>query len=109
MNLKKICLNYFNLFSNKNLVEIKKLLSVKVTLKDWDIDKNGINNVLKANEKIFQSVDSINVVPLNIYQNDRTLICELKIIINNKDTIAVVDIIKFNENSKIESIRAYKG
>ena len=43
------------------------------------------------------------------YYQENTAICVLKINIDDTEIIDVVDIIEFNDDSKITSITAYKG
>lgn len=109
MDLKNLCLKYFNAFSKKDLEQLEEMFAVGVKLQDWDIVARGSIEVLAANKKIFAPVDSIVVLPLAMYQEDNTVIAELEIIINGKETINVVDVITFNGQQKITRIRAYKG
>lgn len=109
MDLKNLCLRYFNAFSNKDLERLDGMFSVGVQLQDWDIVAHGSIEVIAANKKIFDSVDSIVVLPVALYQDGNTVIAELEIIVNGKETINVVDVITFNEQQKITRIRAYKG
>ena len=37
------------------------MLSNDVQLKDWEIEEKGVENVLKVNKNIFESVKSIEV------------------------------------------------
>jgi len=64
--------------------------------------------LLRQIKKIFNSVDSIKVTPLNIFQDKLVMTCEIDILINKKDKLKVVDIITFDEDKKIISISAYK-
>ena len=80
-----------------------------VTLRDWDIDKQGIENVLKANLNIFQNVKTIKAIPQNIVSENNFVFAELKIIVNGDEELNVVDIIEFNQKGKIISIKAFKG
>ena len=79
-----------------------------VTLRDWDIDKKGIESVLKANLNIFQNVKTINAIPQNIISKNNFVFAELKIVVND-DELKVVDLIEFNKKGKIISIKAFKG
>ena len=79
-----------------------------VTLRDWDIDKKGIESVLKANLNIFQNVKTINVIPQNIISENNFVFAELKVVVND-DELKVVDLIEFNKKGKIISIKAFKG
>ena len=107
--LKNIALNYFKTFSNKDIVNLKTFFSEDIELRDWEIKVKGLSNVVKANKKIFDSVESINIKPIKLYEFKTTLIAEIEIQINNKENILVTDIIEFNSVHKIKSLRAYKG
>ena len=109
MVLKKITLNYFRAFSNKNISLLKEFFSNDIVLRDWDIEAKGIDKVIEANKNIFNNVKSIFVDPINLYQEENIIIGELKILINESETLFVVDIIEFNKENKIERIFAYKG
>ncbi len=101
---------YFEKFSNKDLNGLKKMFSENVKLKDWEIDKKGRDNVLKANKNIFDSVNTILVTPTKIYMDKNTVIAKLIIDINNnEERLHVVDIIEFDSSGMISSIRAYRG
>ena len=58
-----------------------------VTLRDWDIDKKGIESVLKANLNIFQNVKTINVILQNIISENNFVFAELKIVVNDDDEL----------------------
>ena len=107
--LRELSINYFELFSNKEIESLRLMFDKNIKLRDWEIDVKGIDDVINANLKIFNSVDSIKVKPLLVVEDDKCVFAELDIVINGKDSIKVVDIIEFNEKSKIVSIRAFKG
>ena len=109
MDLKNLLNNYQEAFNSKNLTKLSDLFSDDITLKDWDISVHGKSPVLEANKKIFDSVNTINCKSIKNYYEKDTVICVLKIIINDDEIIDVVDIIEFNKDQKISSIRAYKG
>tara|TARA_B100001248_G_C27112582_1_gene332013 strand:+ start:215 stop:547 length:333 start_codon:yes stop_codon:yes gene_type:complete len=100
---------YFLEFSNKNIKALKLMFNEEITLRDWEINANGINEVVDANQKIFDNCETIKVSPLNLYTVDHTVVAELDILINNEERIKVVDIIKFDKSLKITSIKAFKG
>ena len=108
MDLKKITLNYFKEFSEKNISSLEKYFAKDIVLKDWEIAEFGIDSVIKANNNIFNNVDNIFVEPLNLYREDNTVISELKIVINNSEILNVLELIEFNEDKKIKRIFAYK-
>ena len=107
-NYSKV-LEYFKLFSNKDIDKLSNLFDTDVTLVDWEISATGKDKVIEANLNIFKSVDLINVDVIDIIQKYNHFSCQLVITINGSEKIDVVDMIKFNENGKIMSIKAYKG
>ena len=107
-NIKDIALSYFKTFSEKNIDGLREMFDDNVTLRDWDIDKKGIENVLNANLNIFQNVKTIKAIPQNIISENNFVFAELKIVVNN-DELNVVDLIEFNKKGKIISINAFKG
>ena len=107
--LRELSINYFELFSNNEIESLRLMFDKNIKLRDWEIDVKGIDDVINANLKIFNSVDSIKVKPLLVVEDDKCVFAELDIVINGKDSIKVVDIIEVNEKSKIVSIRAFKG
>ena len=108
MELIEIAKRYFDFFSKKDIQNLKNIFSEDIILKDWEIEAKGINDVVEANKKIFNSVESIIVTPKNIYQDNFVLICVIDIMINKTEKLKVIDILKFNENYKIEEISAFK-
>ena len=108
-NIKDYAQSYFKIFSEKNINGLREMFDDNVTLRDWEIDKQGIENVLKANLNIFQNVKTIKAIPQNIVSENNFVFAELKIIVNGDEELKVVDIIEFNKKGKIISIKAFKG
>ena len=108
-NIKDSAQSYFKIFSEKNINGLREMFDDNVTLRDWEIDKQGIENVLKANLNIFQNVKTIKAIPQNIVSENNFVFAELKIVVNDSDELKVVDLIEFNKKGKIISIKAFKG
>jgi ketosteroid isomerase-like protein len=108
IDLKAIATEYFETFSRKDIDGLEEMFADDVTLKDWTISASGIIGVVAANKKIFESVETIQVSPTALYQDNDTVVGELLITVNNEEQLYVVDVIKFRDD-KITSIRAYKG
>jgi hypothetical protein len=101
---------YFEFFSDKNIDMISKMFSDEVSLVDWNISAFGKKEVLKANENIFQNVESIEVTPIEFYSNsDTSYSVKISIIVDEIEKLEVIDVIKFDENGLIKSIEAYKN
>tara|TARA_B100000242_G_C42842126_1_gene391100 strand:+ start:187 stop:519 length:333 start_codon:yes stop_codon:yes gene_type:complete len=108
-DIRNISKQYFQYFSKKDIESLKNLFDKHVKLRDWEIEANGLDKVLEANKSIFDNLKSIEVTPINLFVDNYTVIAELDIVINKKELLKVIDIIDFNENNKIVSVRAFKG
>ena len=109
MSLKEISKQYFKMFSNKDLIGLEKIFTKDITLRDWEIEAKGKKEVMKANSNIFRNGGNLLVNPLRLYEDDNTVIAELEIVVNDEKRLLVVDVIQFDSENKIRSIRAYKG
>ena len=107
-NLKRLCKEYFEAFSLKDLDILADMFADDVKLQDWEIKAEGKLAVLAANKKIFDSVDIIKVDLVFMYEEDDTVACQLRIFINISEIIEVCDIITFRDG-KIIFVKAYKG
>ena len=106
--MENLVKTYFEIFSNKDIKGLENLFSDDVILQDWDILAKGKKQVLDANKNIFDSVESISVTLNNLYLDKLVAICLIEIIINNEETLKVIDIIKFNDENKIIEVSEYK-
>ena len=104
----RIVEKYFDAFGSRNIEELASLYSDNVSLRDWDTELNGRDNILEANKSFFDSVESLSVEVKDIYLNRSSIAAEITIFIN-QEPLLVTDIITLNEDGKINSIRAYKG
>jgi len=68
----------------------------------------GKSAVLEFNKNMFLTFDSINVNLKRIAVGQDCVIAEIVIVVNNHIAISVVDVIEFDQDNKIKSIRAYK-
>ena len=105
--MKEIANQYFAAWNNHDLKTLRKLFDKKIVLKDWDIHETGIENVLKANANIFESVPSIKVDILNMATSSKKIMVEIKVLLNEDESLDVVDILEI-ENNLIQSIKAFK-
>ena len=101
---------YFVNFENKNIEGLKRLFSDDVILADWNISAKGLPEVIDANINIFNSISSIKIIQNSTYcnENNKKFACDISIVINESETLDVVDLIEFNNNGKIKAIKAYK-
>ena len=97
---------YFSAFRTKNLNILKELYSNDTQLVDWTGAWYGKDSVLEANRQLFESDFELTVNSSlqlnNITYNQITIRFE-------SEVVEVMDVIKFNKDFEIESIKAYKG
>lgn len=111
MNFKELTIEYFKIFSNKDTDKLTELFDDSIVLKDWDIQKFGKEEVIAANQNIFDFVDKITVTPIKICSDGNTTASEIEIEVdvNGKiEYLNVVDFIEFSSENKIISVTAYK-
>jgi hypothetical protein len=106
--MNQLIKKYFEHFSNQNIQMLKKMFSKNIILKDWETKADGYDQVVEANLKIFNSVDSIKVLLIDYFEKDKDCICLIEILINEKDILKVIDVIKFDDQNLIKEISAYK-
>ena len=102
--------DYLYFFENKDLESIAEILSENCCLSDWNVGKvAGKQNVLGVYSNIFNSVEKIECNITHIHEDiGGILTCEIELNIDG-DEFSVADIIEFDEDDLIKSLRAYRG
>lgn len=85
------------------------MFSDNIILRDWKIRVIGKRNAIEETRKNFEAADSIEIDVLSIFENKNTVAAELKINVDKTEELYVVDVITFNAQGQIASIRAYLG
>ena len=106
---KELCLSYLRKYAEKDLQYMEEMFADDIVLRDWKIRVSGKKNALDETRKNFEAAETIEIEVLATYENHNTVAAELKITVDNKEELYVVDVITFNFDRKIESIRAYLG
>ena len=106
--MERLIKEYFKFFSDKDILSLEKLFAEDIKLVDWETYAKGKDEVVKANKKIFDQVDTLQIDVNNLYINGQTAICLIDILINKSEKLKVIDLIKFNNDNKITLISAYK-
>jgi len=108
MKYKETVLQYFETFSNKNILELEKMFSDDIVLIDWNFNSRGKDLVVKDFKTIFEGVDTIQVNPITFYFNsDYSYAARIEITINGEEKLEVIDTLKFNDQGLINYIEAY--
>lgn len=83
------------------------MLSRDVILKDWDGEHVGSADVIAANLEIFSQFPNVIINVIEVAASNQTILAELLIKVDEKNTLEVVDVFKI-EHNLIQSISAYK-
>ena len=122
VNSVGVITDYLKKFEEKD-ISLVKLFSDDVELIDWNIHKKGFDDVVKAYEDIFKSVDTFKITSPGIGDVSSTdsvllypvikvdaqaFLCRIDITIDDKEPLKVIDIITLNEKGLISKINAFK-
>lgn len=119
---------YFNAFNRHDAEAVRDLFAPNGELRDWNIHAKvcrlqsmwnvrnvhffqGGNAVREAVGAIFLDVPEINceILQVHVFPENLVAVAEIKIELGQGQSILVADVIEFDKNSQIISLRAYKG
>ncbi|PRX54168.1 nuclear transport factor 2 family protein [Flagellimonas meridianipacifica] len=106
---KELCKLYLQRYAQKDLAGVEAIFAEDIILRDWKIRVEGKKKALKETKKNFEAAKSIEIEILEMHQDKDTVAAELKITVNETEELYVVDVITFNSQGLITSIRAYLG
>jgi ketosteroid isomerase-like protein len=109
MSNQERALAYLRHYAQKNLAEVSALFADDITLRDWKIMVRGKAAAVEETRKNFAGARSLEITPLKVYDNHDTVAVELHILVDGVEALHVVDVITFNPQGLIQSIRAYLG
>jgi hypothetical protein len=102
---------YLGAFAAKDLDYLDSVYSDEIELSDWEGTTKGKEQVLTINKHFFDNVDLISFHVKDVaYNNKLIFICFDAIITSGKekDQLTIVDMIKIDNNGKIQSVNAFK-
>lgn len=105
--IESLTRDYFRAFSDKDSSTLFKMFNIDIELIDWEESIQGRNEVLKHNQKLFDSVNKINIIPELIAVYGLTAMAKILVEIDGA-TLNVVDVINFDNFGKIAKIEAYR-
>ncbi len=100
---------YLAAYAARDLAAVAAMFADTITLRDWKIRVVGKAAALAETRKNFESVDSLAIDVLAAYERDGGAAAELRIVVNGKDILHVVDVFDFDADGRIAAIRAYIG
>lgn len=109
MSLRDSFLAYLEAYSQKDLQLVSAMFADNIALRDWKISVSGKDAAIAETDKNFKSADPVEIEILHTYESKDAVAGELKITVDNSEVLHVVDVVSFNAEGKIKSIRAYLG
>jgi ketosteroid isomerase-like protein len=109
MSNKEHFLAYLRHYSQRDLAQVSGMFADDVTLRDWNISVVGKAAAVAETQRNFESARSIEIQASGVYEAGDTVAGELRIVVDGNTELYVVDVISFDPDGKIKSIRAYLG
>jgi ketosteroid isomerase-like protein len=100
---------YLASYAARDLAAVETMLADEVTLRDWKIRVTGKAAALDETRKNFAAVQHLQIDVLAAYERPGGAAAELKIVVDGRDTIYVVDVFDIDAQGRIAAIRAYIG
>lgn len=100
---------YLAAYAARDLAAIAAMLADAVTLRDWKIRVVGKAAALAETRRNFDAVQRLQIDVLAAYERPGGTAAELRIVVDERDTIFVVDAFDFDAQGRIAAIRAYIG
>lgn len=102
-------LAYLRHYAAKDLDAIAAMLADGVVLRDWNLQVEGKAAALAETRKNFESARSIRIEPLRLHASANAVAGELRIVVDEAVELHVVDVLDFDAQGRIASIRAFLG
>jgi ketosteroid isomerase-like protein len=100
---------YIAAYARRDLAAIDAMLAPGVSLRDWNLSVQGKAATLAETAMNFAAAATIDIDILALYSSEDTVAGELKIVVDRREELRVVDVITFSAQGAVVSIRAYLG
>ncbi|KPF67138.1 hypothetical protein IP84_13310 [beta proteobacterium AAP99] len=104
---------YLAAYAAKDLDAIAGMLADDVVLQDWNLRVQGRAAVLAETQKNFDAARSLSIELLYVFvaadAHPSRAAAQLRIVVDERIELAVVDALHFDAQGLICAIRAYKG
>jgi ketosteroid isomerase-like protein len=100
---------YLAAYAARDLAAIEPLLTEGVVLRDWKIRVVGKAAALAETRQNFDAVAHLQIDVLALYARPGGVAAELRIVVDQRDTLFVVDAFEFDAEGRIAAIRAFIG
>lgn len=100
---------YLAAYAARDLATIEAMFAEAIMLRDWKIRVVGKAAALAETRRNFEAAQHLQIDVLATYPCDGGAAAELKIVVDRRDTLHVVDVFDFDAEGRIAAIRAYLG
>ncbi|MBV8036431.1 nuclear transport factor 2 family protein [Roseateles sp.] len=100
---------YLAAYAGRDLAAIAPMLAEGVVLRDWKIRVVGKAAALAETRRHFDAAEQLRIDVLAAYEREGGVAAELRIIVDGRDTLFVVDVFDIDADGRISAIRAYIG
>ena len=100
---------YLAAYAARDLAAIEPLFADAITLRDSKIRVVGKAAALAETRKNFDAVSRLEIEVLDLYAREQGVAAELRIVVDGRDTIFVVDAFDLDAEGRIAAIRAFIG
>ncbi|MDR7269292.1 ketosteroid isomerase-like protein [Pelomonas saccharophila] len=100
---------YLAAYAARDLAAVEPLFADTITLRDWKIRVVGKAAALAETRKNFDAVSRLEIEVLALYAREQGVAAELRIVVDGRDTIFVVDVFDLDAEGRIAAIRAFIG
>ena len=100
---------YLHFYESRDLEAIAELFAEQIQLRDWNLSVVGKAAALAETRHNFESVESLRIEVLSLFESADGVAGELRILINDRDELHVVDVLRFDAEGRICQIHAYVG
>ncbi|MBB5205109.1 ketosteroid isomerase-like protein [Inhella inkyongensis] len=106
---KQALMAYLKAYAAKNLGAIEMMFAEDISLCDWNLAVQGKAAALAETQKNFDAVRELQIEVLAVHESAEAVAAELLIRVDRQHELRVVDVLGFDDQGLIRSIRAYKG
>ncbi|HDM8439123.1 nuclear transport factor 2 family protein [Yersinia enterocolitica] len=97
---------YVDAFNTKNIVALAHMMSDNIKLTDPDVDITGKDDVIEMLKKLFNKYERVQFKSKDIFVDGNTTLIEFTLKLND-DLVRGVDIIEWDQEKRIASLKAY--
>lgn len=100
---------YLAAYAARDIAAVDALFADAITLRDWKIRVTGKAAALAETRKNFEAAEHLQIDVLAAYERPGGAAAELKIVVNRRATLYVIDVFDIDADGLIAAIRAYIG